>query len=58
MNIVIKGSKQGECGRDTCLCIHMLPQIGNLAHEIQLWIQIDKKDFMHDINQCGFKVDG
>ena len=36
----------------------MQSQIGKLAYEIKLWIQIDKEDFMHDINQCEFKVDG
>ena len=33
-------------------------QIGKLAYEIELGIQIDKEDFMHDINQCEFKMDG
>ena len=33
-------------------------QIGKLAYEIELGIQIDKEDFMHDINQWEFKVDG
>ena len=28
------------------------------AYEIELWIQIDKEDFMHDINQREFKMDG
>ena len=33
-------------------------QIEKLAYEIELGIQIDKEDFMHDINQCEFKRDG
>ena len=36
----------------------MQSQIGKLAHEIEWCIQIDKKDFMLDINQCEFKMDG
>ena len=36
----------------------MQSQIGKLAYKIELWIQIDKEDFMHDINQCEFKRDG
>ena len=36
----------------------MQSQIGKLAHKIELWIQINKEDFMHDINQCKFKMDG
>ena len=30
----------------------------NVAYEIELKIQIDKEDFMHDINQCAYKIDG
>ena len=33
-------------------------QIGKLAYEIELRFQIDKEDFMHDINQYEFKMDG
>ena len=33
-------------------------KIGKLGHEIELWIQIEREDFMHDINQCEFKMDG
>ena len=33
-------------------------QIGKVAYEIELGIQIDKEDFMHDINQREFKMDG
>ena len=32
-------------------------QIGKVAYEIELEIQIDKEDFMHDINQFEFKID-
>ena len=35
----------------------MMSQIEKLGYEIELKIQIDKKDFMHDINQWEFKVD-
>ena len=33
-------------------------QIAQLAYEIELRIQIDKENFMHDINQHEFKMDG
>ena len=33
-------------------------QIGKLAYEIESGIQINKEDFMHDINQHEFKMDG
>ena len=36
----------------------MMFQIGKLAYEIELRIQFDKEDFMHDINQHEFKMDG
>ena len=36
----------------------MMSQIGKLAYEIESGIQIDKEDFMHDINQHEFKMDG
>ena len=36
----------------------MMSQIGKLAYVIELRIQIDKEDFMHDINQHEFKMDG
>ena len=36
----------------------MMSQNRKLAYEIELRIQIDKEDFMHDINQCKFKMDG
>ena len=35
-----------------------MSQIGKLAYEIELGIQIDKEDFMHYINQHEFKMDG
>ena len=34
-----------------------MSQIGKLAYEIELRIQIDKEDFMHDTNQYEFKMD-
>ena len=37
---------------------YMMSQIGKLAYEIEMRIQIDKEDFMHDINQHEFKMDG
>ena len=36
----------------------MMSQIEKLAYEIELKIRIDKKDFIHDINQYEFKMDG
>ena len=36
----------------------MMSQIGKFAYEIELRIQIDKEDFMHDTNQYEFKMDG
>ena len=36
----------------------MMSQIGKLAYEIELRIQIDKEDFMHDINQHVIKMGG
>ena len=36
----------------------MMSQIGKLAYEIEMRIQIDKEDFMHAINQYEFKMDG
>ena len=36
----------------------MQSQIGKFAYEIELWIQIDKENFMLDTNQCEFKMDG
>ena len=36
----------------------MMSQNRKLAYEIELRIQIDIEDFMHDINQYEFKMDG
>ena len=36
----------------------MMSQIGKLAYMIELRIQTDNEDFMHDTNQYGFKMDG
>ena len=36
----------------------MMSQIGKLEHEIELRVRIDKENFMHDINQYEFKMDG
>ena len=33
-------------------------QIGKVAYEIELEIQIDKEHFMNEINQHEFKMDG
>ena len=35
----------------------MLSQIGRLVYKIELRIQIDNEDFMHDTNQYEFKID-
>ena len=35
-----------------------MSQNGKLAYVIELRIQIDKEDFMHDTNQYEFKMDG
>ena len=42
---------------ETWVYANIKSQIGKLAYKIELRIQIDKEDFMHDINQCEFKVD-
>ena len=36
----------------------MLSQIRRLVYKIELRIQIDNEDFMHDTNQYEFKIDG
>ena len=36
----------------------IMSQNGKLAYVIELRIRIDKEDFMHDINQYEFKMDG
>ena len=36
----------------------MMSQIGRLAYKIELRIQTDNEDFMHDTNQYEFKMDG
>ena len=36
----------------------MMSQIGKLAYKIELRIQTDNEDFMHDTNQYEFKMDG
>ena len=36
----------------------IMSQIGKFAYKIELRIQIDKEDFMHDINQHEFKMGG
>ena len=38
--------------------MHILSQIRRLVYKIELRIQIDNKDFMHDTNQYEFKMDG
>jgi len=38
--------------------VHMLSQIRRLVYKIELRIQIDNEDFMHDTNQYEFKMDG
>ena len=35
----------------------MMSQIGRLAYKIELRIQTDNEDFMHDTNQYEFKMD-
>ena len=43
---------------ETWVYANITSQIGKLAYEIEFRIQIDKEDFIHDINQYEFKVDG
>ena len=43
---------------ETWVDVHMLSQIGRLVYKIELRIQIDNEDFMHDTNQYEFKMDG
>jgi len=47
-------AKENETWVDT----YMMSQIGRLAYKIELRIQIDNEDFMHDTNQYEFKMDG
>ena len=42
---------------ETWVYAYMMSQIGKLAYVIEFRIQIDKEDFMHDINQHEFKMD-
>ena len=42
---------------ETWIDVHMLSQIGKFVYKIELRIQIDKEDFMHDTNQHEFKMD-
>jgi hypothetical protein len=37
---------------------YMMSQIEKLAYKIELRIQTDNEDFMHDTNQYEFKMDG
>ena len=43
---------------ETWVYAYIKSQIGKLVYEIESGIQIDKEDFMHDINQHEFKMDG
>jgi len=43
---------------ETWVDVHMLSQIRRLVYKIELRIQIDNEDFMHDTNQYEFKMDG
>ena len=73
MNVVNTRSKQGKMNETwtytytreaskakvnkTLVYAKIMSQIGKLAYEIELRIQIDIEDFMHDINQYEFKMD-
>ena len=56
--ILLSKEASKEKVNDTWVYVYMMSQIKKLGYEIELKIQIDKKDFMHDINQWEFKVDG
>ena len=43
---------------ETWVYANIKSQIGKLAYKIELRIQIDKEDFMHDTNQYELKMDG
>ena len=43
---------------ETSVDTYMMSQIRRLAYKIELRIQIDNEDFMHDTNQYEFKMDG
>ena len=43
---------------ETWVYAKMTSQIRKLVYQIELRTRIDKEDFMHDINQCEFKMDG
>ena len=51
-----KASKTKE--NETWVYAKITSQNGKLAYVIELRIQIDKEDFMHDTNQYEFKMDG
>ena len=53
--LIKEASKAKE--NETWVDAYMMSQIGKLAYEIELRIQIDKEDFVHDTNQCEFKMD-
>ena len=47
-----------EKKNETWVDAYMMSQIGKLAYKIELRIQTDNEDFMHDTNQYEFKMDG
>ena len=51
-----EASKRKE--NETWVYTKITSQNGKLAYVIELRIQIDKEDFMHDINQHEIKMDG
>ena len=53
--LINEASKAKE--NETWVYAKITSQNGKLAYVIELGIQIDKEDFMHDINQYEFKMD-
>ena len=58
MNFYYQRKQSKKHMNETRVHAYMQSQIGKIAYETEWWIQIDKEDFMHDINQCEFKMDG
>ena len=53
-----QGKQVREKVNETWVDVYILSQIGKLTYKIELRIQIDKEDFIHDTNQHEFKMDG
>ena len=54
--LLTKDARKAKVNK-TWVYAKIMSQIGKVTYEIELGIQIDKEDFMHDINQHEFKMD-